>query len=464
MSNNKAHRLSDLQHYADDIVAEHNIPAISLAVWQGGQLRQGASGILNLETGVKATTDSIFQIGSITKVMTASLIMQLVDEEKLNLDKPIKHYLPDFGIADPKASEQITVRQLLNHTSGMAGDFFPDDQGQQGNLIARYVDRCALLPSVHPVGEMFSYSNSAYCVAGRLIEVVRGTSWYQAMNEGIFKPLGMTHAIADPADVIYHRAAIGHVPTGKAPGSADAWAIARPAYLSLGLAPAGASVTMSAADLITFARAHMAAGQNSKGERWLSQSAIQMMQTAHIDLPVSSPLNQNHMGLGWMINNFHQDSRCVYWHSGGTDGSLSMLQIIPEANIAFAVLMNGLDNATMATVNRTLLADLTGLMLNEPDEPSSDQTLEQQQWVCGQYESMYTTMQVARQGEHLSLTLSHKIEPLPPEHYQLRHVEENRFAMYTDEGKRGATLVFLHRDDGGAPQYLFDGGRLNTRV
>ena len=95
---------------------------------------------MNHETGVEAAADSVFQIGSITKVMTTCLVMQLVDEGKVDLDSPVKRYLRDFMIADAEASETTTVRQLLNHTSGMAGDFFPDDEGHEGNLIARYVD------------------------------------------------------------------------------------------------------------------------------------------------------------------------------------------------------------------------------------------------------------------------------------------------------------------------------------
>ena len=93
-------------------------------------------------------------------------------------------------ISDAEASESITVRQLLNHTSGMAGDFFPDDEGHEGNLIARYVDRCNLLPLVNPPGALYSYSNSAFVIAGRLVEVVRGISWYQAMEDYHLQTIG----------------------------------------------------------------------------------------------------------------------------------------------------------------------------------------------------------------------------------------------------------------------------------
>ena len=204
--------LSDFQNYAEELVDVHNIPAVSIAVWHKQQLHKAAAGVLNLNTKVSATTDSIFQIGSITKVMTASIVMQLVDEGRVALDTPVKHYLSDFAIADSHATESITVRQLLTHTNGIAGDFFPDDTRETGNHIARFVDRCYQLPLIHPVGEYYSYSNAAFSIAGRLIEVLTGGSWFDAMEERVFKPLEMDHAICRPMDVLRYRSAIGHFP------------------------------------------------------------------------------------------------------------------------------------------------------------------------------------------------------------------------------------------------------------
>ena len=86
--------LADLQGYVDSVVEDSGVPAMSVAIWHGGALNAAASGILNLHTGVPATVDSVFQIGSVTKVFTASLIMLLVDQGKLDLDEPVKSYLP----------------------------------------------------------------------------------------------------------------------------------------------------------------------------------------------------------------------------------------------------------------------------------------------------------------------------------------------------------------------------------
>ena len=112
-SNTKPKRLLNLHAFLEDICAEHNVPALSVAVWYNNQLYQAATGILNLDTGVEATPDSLFQIGSISKVFTASLMMQLVDEGKVELDIPVKQYLRDFQVADLEITHQVTVEPLI---------------------------------------------------------------------------------------------------------------------------------------------------------------------------------------------------------------------------------------------------------------------------------------------------------------------------------------------------------------
>ena len=118
-------------------------------------------------------------------------------------------------MADRKATETITVGQLLNHTNGIAGDYFVDDQNEDGPHIARFIDRCSQLPLVHPVGDGFSYSNVGFAVAGRLIEVVTGMSWFDAMEALIYQPLGMKQAICRPADCDPFQGRAGSSPPKK---------------------------------------------------------------------------------------------------------------------------------------------------------------------------------------------------------------------------------------------------------
>ena len=455
--------IANLQAYAEQAIIKHNIPALSLAVWKDGKLSLAAAGCLNQSTGVEATTDSIFQIGSITKVMTTCLVMQLVDEGKVDLDTPVVHYLRDFMIADAEATRVITVRQLLNHTSGIAGDYFPDDHGHEGNLIARYIDRCSLLPLVHPVGEMYSYSNAAFCVAGRLIEVVRGMSWYAAMQEYLYDPLGMAHAIADPKDVLRYRCAMGHVYDGN---NTDRWVLPERAYLTIGQAPVGSTPAMTAENLIRFARAHMEGGVNQQGDSWLSPEAVQQMQTSQIELPKVSPVVAKHAGLGWGIGEFNGGAVRTISHGGATNGFLSMLQMIPGENAAYALLMNGFRPSAMEGVNADLMGAIADISMTLP-EPDSSASLDELRVISGVYESFDTLITVTERDAKLMANIVYKIDPLPPMDLELRHVEEGCFAAYAKQGdgeRRCPNIVFLKPDGSGAPQYVFNGGRQNKRI
>ena len=262
MTTKLSKKLDNLQDYLEQMRERFNVPALSVAILFDNKRYSAASGVLNINTGVTATTDSIFQIASISKVFTASLIMQLVDEGRLDLDAPVKQYLPDFTLADSLAAEKITVSQLLNHTSGIPGDFIGNNSYTEQNAIARYVDRCSALNLVHPPGKRYSYSNAGYNIAGRVIEVILGITWFDAVEERIFKPLGMKQAVAHPSQVIKHRAAIGHVLDAD---NKNEWAVSPDAYFPICWAPCGSVLTLSASDLITFAQAHLDHGKTKTG-------------------------------------------------------------------------------------------------------------------------------------------------------------------------------------------------------
>lgn len=454
--------LNNLQTYAEKIIEQHAIPALSLAIWHQGELHQAAAGILNKNTGVEATTDSLFRIASITKVFTTSLVMQLVDEGKVNLDKPLKHYINDFQVANAEATHTITVRQLLNHSSGLAGDFSPNDNNHQGHLSARFVDRCNLLPVIHPVGDMYSYSNTAFALLGRLIEVVRGISWYQAMTDFIFTPLGMHHAVADPKDVIRYRAAIGHIPN---PDNDKQWHFPERDYRVLGIAPCGTTTSISAGDLITFARAHLDGGLNNNGERWLSPESITAMQTPTIEKPKLIADRQTSVGLGWGITQYQSCGVKTIGHTGATGGCLSNLQLIPKTHSAFAILINGYRSSAMDALTRDLFFALTGRDNRAPEIPVITSAPDQRQKIVGCYESFDRKIDIDCQQGELTAMVTYKIDPKPPEAVYLQRTEEQGcFAALNKAGQRLANWGFLKPDKAGIPQYLFLGGRLNSRV
>ena len=156
-----------------ELLAEHAVPATSVAVMLNGEVFAAAHGLLSKATGVEATTDSIFQIGSVTKLWTTSLAMQLVEEGKLGLDVPVRTYLPDFTLADKDAPAAITIRHLMTHTSGFGGDV-DIDTGRGEDCGAKLIPMLADQEQLFPPGEssrttivasMYWAGSSRYCEA-----------------------------------------------------------------------------------------------------------------------------------------------------------------------------------------------------------------------------------------------------------------------------------------------------------
>jgi CubicO group peptidase (beta-lactamase class C family) len=178
-------RLTEL---LETFLADSSCPGATLGVVVDGEITAVGAGVLNLNTGIEVTPDSVFQIGSVSKLWTATLIMQLVDEGKVELDAPVRTYLPAFSVADEAVASGVTVRHLLAHTSGIEGDVF-DDVGTNDDCVSRYVEALAEQSTVHGLGETWSYCNSGYVLLGRIIEAVDETVWDTAIKERLGAPL-----------------------------------------------------------------------------------------------------------------------------------------------------------------------------------------------------------------------------------------------------------------------------------
>ena len=167
-----------------DLVAEHKVPGAAVAVLKDGEIIDAAAGVLSTSTRVDVTTDSVFQIGSITKVWTATLVMQLVDEGLLDLDAPDPRYLPEFRLAGRGRGgihHDATAAQPPGRLRGRC----VHRHGRGDDAIEKYVGVIAGVPQLFTPGELFSYNNVGFSVLGRLVEVLRGKSWEQALVDHI---------------------------------------------------------------------------------------------------------------------------------------------------------------------------------------------------------------------------------------------------------------------------------------
>ena len=178
---------AELEKKLSELIDAHGVPGAQLSVLDGDQLTEVAAGVLSLRTGCPSTADALFLPGSIGKLYTATLVMMLVDEGKLDLDTPIRHYLPDFEVRDAHARDTVTPRHLLTHTSGFDGDHFTDT-GRGDDALARYVAGCADLPQIVDPGRIWSYSNSGYAILGRIVEVLTGLTFEEAPARAVVHP------------------------------------------------------------------------------------------------------------------------------------------------------------------------------------------------------------------------------------------------------------------------------------
>lgn len=317
------------------LAAERGVPGAAVAVLKDGEITDAATGVLSTATGVPATADSVFQIGSITKVWTATLVMQLVDDGLLDLDAPVRRYLPDFRLSDEAAAAAITARQLLSHRAGFEGDVFTDT-GRGDDAIEKYLSAIADLPQVFEPGELFAYNNAGYSVLGRLVEVLRGTTWEQALVDHLVTPLALTHVAPSAYEAILFRAAVGHVGPGEdgVETPAPMWALAKSNE------PAGSMLAMRPRDLVAFARMHLDGGVAPGGMRVLSEASVAAMQEKQVDLPVLTGMGEA-WGLGWEIM-VDQGTR-VIGHDGSTIGQAAFLRVLPETGLVVALLTNGGD-------------------------------------------------------------------------------------------------------------------------
>jgi CubicO group peptidase (beta-lactamase class C family) len=264
----------------------------------------------------------------------------------------------------PSRHSSVTVRHLLNHTSGIDGDFF-SDVGRGDDCLERYVEALSGLPQNHPIGATWSYCNSGFVIAGRVIEKLTGQVWDHAMRDQLYTPLGLTQSVTLPEEALLHRTAVGHVHEGEEdPRPAPVWMLPR------ALGPAGL-ISSTAADVLAFARMHLSGGVAADGTRVLSAESVSAMQAEEVVLPDQHSL-ANSWGLGWFRQDW--DGVAVIGHDGNTIGQAAFLRVVPEHDLAVTLLTNGGRTRDLyETLVREVIRDLTGLEmtrpLTPPDEP-----------------------------------------------------------------------------------------------
>ncbi|SDI52190.1 serine hydrolase domain-containing protein [Nonomuraea jiangxiensis] len=380
---------SDLRERLTTQAERHGVPGAVLAVLHDGAVVEAATGVLNTRTGVAVTPDSVFQIGSVTKTWTATLVMQLVDEGLLDLDRPVRAYLPAFALADETAAAHVTVRHLLAHTAGFAGEDLTD-YGRDEGAVAALVANLSGAAQVTEPGTLFSYNNAGFVVLGRLAEVLRGESWGPMVRRWLAGPLGLGTVVTLPEQALLHRTAVGHVEVAGTPGPAPAWALPR------ALDPAG-GLAMSAADLLEFARLHLRHGLARDDARLLSRDSAEAMRT-HQSAPPPLSAFPGSYGLGMERHGW--DGGTVLGHAGSTIGQYAYLRMVPEADVAVVLLTNGGGaEALHADLVHPLLAELAGVRAPAPVTPPAAAPLSDPGRYVGDFDMGVATIRIGHDGQ-----------------------------------------------------------------
>jgi CubicO group peptidase (beta-lactamase class C family) len=434
-------------------IQKHKVPGASAAVLRAGQWEVAAAGVTNVTTGVEATAETVMHIGSITKVLNATLVMQLVDEGRVELAAPLKRYLPDFQVADRDATELITVEMLLNHTCGIDGEYFPD-AGPDAGRIEDVIPRIARQGQIHAPGAELSYCNAGAVLAGYMAQRLLGKSWYTLIEERIFKPLELQHSVVQPADALLHRATVGHFLNKDGTNTRTSYAFLNPSF-----APAGTTAMLAAQDLATFALAHINDGVGANGHRLLSAASARRMrqQTAAWRGALGGGF-----GLGWMTMD-----KGIIGHDGGGPGIVSWLFADPAAKTVAAVLTNAAHGFPVLDEITAPLYEAAGAKplyaeVNERAKQASGTRVDPHPYV-GQYESAALVFRVIPHQDGIALRVRPKIlfydndtlEESPP--VPLRPIGEGHFTT-------GPGLVtFLNPGADGRMQYVASRRRLHKR-
>jgi CubicO group peptidase (beta-lactamase class C family) len=435
------------------LAQSHGVPGASVAVSFRGKRIGFATGLLSTATRVEATPESLFQVGSIAKVLTAVLVMQLVEEGLTSLDDPIIRHLPDFRILDTQAGEKVTIRHLLSHTAGFEGEY-PADTGKGDECLERLVSEFGTLPQLAAPGRLFSYSNTGYCVLGHLVATLRGRSFDQCLKFGIGRPLDLTTMACDPYEAILHRNAVGHFPSDSAGSSVPSslWALPRC------FAPAGSMLAMSAADLVTFAEIFC---RQSDAAGVLSPASLEAMRNRQVGLPYL-PSWGNWWGLG--VEGFEAASdHTVIGHNGETIGQTSFLRICPEADLCVALMANGGDGLALSRpVLESVFAELEGIALKSWSVPELHPESSSSLAYLGTYASSTVEFTVDVDSEGRSWITRRPLGVMaslgePITQNELLRLRDQTFVAPGANGTSDRFYAFIEPDGSDVPRYLHDG-------
>ena len=404
--------------------------------------------------------DTLFLVGSVTKTFTATTLMRLMAEGKVNLHVPVRRYVHE--LADEQTAAEVTVLNLLNHTAGLDWRIITDT-GDGDDALARQVAKMAELKLIASPGTRASYSQEGFNLAGRIVEKVTGLTYERAVASLLFEPLGLSNTTYSVNDVMTRRFAVGHNL-----GEGETLSIARQWKDTRGNNPGG-GIASSVVDQLRWARFHLGDGRAESGARVLPAEVLHRMKEPTVKLRGTTLGDA--IGLGWFLRDV--DGVRTIGHGGSGNGQFADLLLVPERDFAVVAMSNaGPDGIPCnQAVVRWALETYLGVTDVDPEPLPYDEARARE--VAGSYENDAMTFTVATDGAGLTLEVGIKPEiraaadtELPADYdpfgFGLLPGDADEYIVTSGalKGQRG----FFTRDAGRAVVGVDLAGRLFNRV
>lgn len=352
--------IDTIETYIKKEMRRLKIPAISLAIIEGDQIVHCQGFGMAGPDNASPTAQTPFFIGSLTKSFTALAIMQLVERGEIVLDAPLQSYLPWFMLSDPQASGRITVRHLLNQTSGLpskAGEIFLADFDRSPHAAERQMRKLPEFQLSHPVGTAFEYSNSNYNLLGLVIESVSGESYANYIQTHILDPLAMCHSYTSPERVQDYGLALGHQFWFAAPIPAPNLPLPHGSL-------AGGLLISCAEDMARYLSVYLNGGRYFE-EQIISRSGIQILQHGVAEFTaMGSSIGK--YGMGWFESEIEGEK--IIWHSGTLPNFGAYMALLPEQKKGLVLLFNA-NHHWMNPVLIEFGAGAAAILANKPFRP-----------------------------------------------------------------------------------------------
>ncbi|WP_151770769.1 serine hydrolase domain-containing protein [Streptomyces abyssomicinicus] len=449
-----------LSEFVTTQATEFAVPGVAVGVLLDGQEIYASHGVTSLGNPLPADEKTLFPVASVSKTFTATALMRLVAEGKVDLDAPVRRYVPELKLADEQAAGQITVLNLLNHTAGLDWNLIDDGEGDRS--LAGLVAKLPQLPLIAPPGARASYSQAGYNLAGRIIEKVTGQPFEQAMASLVLNPVGLADTVYGLSEVMVRKFAVGYNRGDDGElRPARPWGAFKEG--ARGDNPGG-GLASSVSDLLRWARFHL-----GDGEGVLPTAELHRMREQTVGLRAST-LGDG-FGICWFLRDL--DGLHGIGHGGSGNGQFAELLIVPERGFAVVSLANAgpHGHSFNQSVVRWALENYLGVVEDTPEPLPYDEGQAQQ--VVGRYEIDAMNLDIATDGTRLTLAVGIKPEireasdeEMPPDHpaAPIGFLPGDGDEYIVTDGGLTGQRGYFSRDADGAVTGVDLAGRLFSRV